>query len=387
MKNILFLVALAGAAPAAALPRELTEEGALAAMAKTSPELKAARAASRPAQQARKEAGLYPNPELSLDRDALDGGENSYMLEWAPDLWGRRGLRVSAAEAGAAAALSASAGAESLLRARVRRAFYALLSAQEISRERREAAARVKALAGIARGSSAAADYARLRLEVEFASVQAAAAAALAAEDEARCSLSALLGETGCAELLAVGELRPSRPSSAAAAGPAPSLAKLEAEVRFHEAERKAALKGAYPELGFRGGLKTAGGESGAQAGVSLTLPFLNTGAALAGVKAAERDAALAALEAERLRLAAESQAAGLRLERLLASVSALASGVAPQAARLERSASLAYAEGQLGAAELVDAFKAGLEARLALVEAAAAARLAEIDLRLARGE
>lgn len=380
------LLALASQS-AAAQPRELTEEQALAALAAASPELKAVLAAARPAARAKAAAALHPNPALSLDRDGLGGGENTYMLEWAPDLTGRRGLRAAAAEAGASAAALAAAEGEAGLRARARRAFYALLAAQEASREHREAASRVKALAGVSRAASAGADYGRLRLEIEFASVQAAAVAALAREDEARCALAALLGEAACADLRAAGGLLPRPPAAARTGVEPPSVARLEAEAGAAEALRKGALKRSWPELALRGGLKTAGGENGAQAGVSFTLPFLDAGRAEAGVKEAEREAALAALAAERLRLAAAEGSARLRLERLLLSASALASDMAAQAARLERAASLGYAEGRLGPAELVDAFQAGLKARLDLLEAAYAARLAEVDLRLARGE
>ncbi|MEW5907159.1 MAG: TolC family protein [Elusimicrobiota bacterium] len=387
IKSLFWSLLLFCPAESLALRGEMTEAEAVGRLNPASPAIKAFEAAALPAAAASRAAGLHSNPEFSADRDSLGEGETSLVLEWAPDLSGRRGLRREAAAASALAAGKAAAETRVELRASVSRAFYALLLAQEAYRERREAAARLKALAAVTRAGYGAADYGRLRLEVEFAAAQAEAEAGAAAEDDARCSLSALLGEPGCAVPRAAGSLLPAGEERTGEGPGSPSLARLAAEAGAAEAERKAALRRAFPELAFRGGVKTSAGESGAQAGLSLSLPIFDAGRGEAGVKAAERSAALARLDLERQRLAAGAEGARLRLRRLLAVSTSLASEVVPQAQKLERAAALAYAEGRLGAADLVDAFRTGLRVRLDLLETAHAARLAEIDLRLARGE
>lgn len=391
MKAALLIAALLYAAPppAAGAPSDLTEEQAIAAFSESNPALKAARAQVFTARRAHTAAALPANPVFSADRDSLGAGENSFLLEWVPDFSGRKRLLRSAASAGITAAEHTARLTELELRSVVRRAFYSLLLAQEVSLEFREGAARMKALAGVLRSSAAdRRGYDRLRLEVEFARAAAEARDAARSEEEARCSLAALLGLEVCGNTRARGTLLPPAAAARAAAAVHPAVERLRAEAAAREAERLAALRRAAPELGLRGGVKTAGNAgSGLLAGVSLSIPFLDSGRPEADLRAAERDAALALMEAGRLKLAIDSGAAALRLAGALESAAAHASGVLPQTERLERAAALAYTEGRLGAPELVDAFRTALQARVRRLEISREARLAEIDLRLAAGE
>ncbi|KAF0153848.1 MAG: outer membrane efflux protein, partial [Elusimicrobia bacterium] len=347
------------------------------------------------AARARQAAGPAADPVLALDRDSLGAGENSFLLEWTPDISGGRGLLRAAAGASASAAESAARLAGLGLRAEVLRAFYALLLAQEVSREHRSAASRLKALAGITRAAPAGRNaYDRLRLEVEFAAAQAEAGDAFARVEETRCALSALLGSADCAELLAQGTLLPPvmGPAPSPAAEPAgprphPALEMLSAEADVRDAERRFALSRNIPGLSLRGGLKTSDGDSAGQAGVALSLPLSGSGRRAAEAAAGRRDETLARLEEARLGLSAAGAAARLRLEKRMAAAAARGSEVLPQAERLEREAALGYTEGRLGVPELVDAFRTALRVRVALLEAAYEARLAYIGLKLAGGE
>lgn len=127
------LLALLAQSPSAAEPSALSLDSALANAFANNPELAAARWEIEIAQGARQQAGLMPNPVLSVDAEDTrrDTRTTSVKLSQALELGGKRGARVELASRGQALAALELERRSNQLRADVLEAFYAALRAQE----------------------------------------------------------------------------------------------------------------------------------------------------------------------------------------------------------------------------------------------------------------
>lgn len=129
------LLALASQSPSAAEQPLLSLDSALAQAFANNPELAAARWEIDIAQGARQQAGLIPNPVLSLDAEDTrrDSRTTSVKLSQALELGGKRGARIDVASRGQELATLELERRRNQLRADVLDAYYAALRAQERS--------------------------------------------------------------------------------------------------------------------------------------------------------------------------------------------------------------------------------------------------------------
>jgi cobalt-zinc-cadmium efflux system outer membrane protein len=343
-------------------------------------------------------ARRWPNPEASWSHEEvrLDGPtarEDVAVLSQRFDLSGRRGLRGDAA-----ARRVEVAGAEAALlrldvEAEARRAFADALASERrvgILRAAVERLEGVAAAVGRRAASGDVAGYDRRRVERERLTALGRLDVEEGALARARARLAALIGATDASAPLAMtGDLAATAPPPLAALAERlpsrPDLRALELEARAGELEARAAGRWFIPEVELGGGLKTveagAGRESGFAAAIAVPIPLLSR-------DQDERLRGDARARAARGRLslaldAARADVAGLHAEatRLAGAAGRYRESGAADSAALLRIAEAAYRGGEVGVLELIDGYRAALDADLSLVELEWAARRARIDL------
>ena len=163
-----------------------------------------------------------------------------------------------------------------------------------------------------------------------------------------------------------------------------------ELSIARFEAERAAATRLQIPTPTLTGGLKRSdlGGttSSGYQVSVDLSIPVFSRGQAATALATAQKVRAQAEAESWRLQIEAEVGAAynvaRIQQERLTRYQES-ATAIAEPLATIGR---VGYEEGELSILELLDADRQALEARLRILDLAAAARTAAIELDRAIG-
>ncbi|MRW92059.1 TolC family protein [Duganella sp. FT80W] len=126
-------VLLAQCLPVRASAQTLTLEQAVARTLSTSPELRAAAIDVAIADGAREQAGLRPNPELSLLREGMSSANRTDTIQLSQplELGGKRSARIQLAEQDQALAEADLGVVRATLRAEVSAAFLQALTAQE----------------------------------------------------------------------------------------------------------------------------------------------------------------------------------------------------------------------------------------------------------------
>lgn len=399
MNSRILLPAFAGGILAAALgvrAAELTEKQAVERALGRAAVASADEGRVGAAQAVADEAGLWPNPELSAERERVGGGERRstdtvLRLTQRIDISGRRALAREAALRRVDAARLERKDRRLAIAAEVRRGFAELLSAQEQRstlarwRERLDSALQVTARL-VEQGEAAGYDRRRLEREVEAARLRAQAADA----DEARAreTLASWVDEEP-ARLRAAGSLVPADapPMEALLAGleSRPDLAAMRAQLDAFEREGRAARRAWIPEIGVGVGRKrvedSARGDSGLVLSLSAPLPLWDRGQAAservrfeAQAVRAEHDLKLSQARGQ-LR-GAWQQARALREAAGRAATESLAGS-----RELSRIAETAYRGGEASLLELLDAYRAELDAQTAAIDLALRARLARIEL------
>jgi outer membrane protein, heavy metal efflux system len=233
-----------------------------------------------------------------------------------------------------------------------------------------------------------AAGYDRRRLERE---VQAARLRAEASEADAARSREILAGwmELPAGELRINASLVPAGvpPLETLAAGvdARPDVAALEAQAGAFDSERRAAERAWIPDLTVGAGQKrveeSGRSDSGLLLSFSVPLPLFDRGRAAAAQARSNADAARAERE---LRLAhARRQLRGTwQQARALREAAERAAGDGIAGSReLSRIAETAYRGGEASLLELLDAYRAELEAETSALDLALRARMARIEL------
>ncbi|ABS28274.1 TolC family protein [Anaeromyxobacter sp. Fw109-5] len=342
-------------------------------------------------------ARRWPNPEATWSHEEVrpDGPaarEDVAVLSQRFDLSGRRGLRGDAA-----ARRVEAAGAEAALlrldvEAEARRAFaHALASERRVGilRAAVERLEGVAAAVGRRAASGDVAGYDRRRVERERLTALGRLDVEEGALARARARLAALIGATDPSALALTGDLAPTSPPPLATLAERlpsrPDLRALALEARAGELEARAAGRWLIPEVELGGGVKTveagAGRDSGFAAAITVPIPLFARGQD-------ERLRGDARARAARGRLslaldAARADVAGLHAEatRLAGAAGRYRESGAADSAALLRIAEAAYRGGEVGVLELIDGYRAALDADLSLVELEWAARRARIDL------
>jgi cobalt-zinc-cadmium efflux system outer membrane protein len=343
------------------------------------------------------EARRWPNPEASWSHEQVRAGgvterEDVASVAQRFDPSGRRGLRGDAAARRVEAAGASGAAFRVDVEAEARTAFADLLAAERRVRILRDAAARLESVAAAVTRRASSGDvagYDRMRVERERLGVLGRLDLEEGALARTRARLGALIGQPSGAALEVRGELltEPPPPLAELAERLAtrPDLRSLELEARAGDLEARAAGRWFLPEVELGGGLKRIDGATGRDAGfaavLAVPLPLFSReqderlrGEARARSARARFTLALDAARAEVVGLHAEAA-------RLSAAAARYRETTAADPGALLGTAEAAYRGGEAGVLELIDAYRAALDADLSLVELEWAARRARIDL------
>lgn len=325
-------------------------------------------------------AGVYPNPALSYvfmgrfdgTDAAINGSQHQVWLDVPLLIAGQHDARRDVAAVSAVAERAEVESGLLGLEIEARRAFVALLAAQDrVARleSARGELAHFRTIVEGRTGAGAQSPYDAARIAIEASRVEASLASARADVREAASRLAALAGRRGW-QPRASGTLED---DEAGAAGveqlPSVRAARLRAEAAERDV-RRAELE-RIPEIAVGlGAYLTSDPDSGSvYAGLSIPLPIFDTGEAAVRRARAARDAAAEARDAieERAEAWMEGALDVLRARRdALRVFDTEALGRVPE---LQRMAEASYRLGASGVFELLDAFRARLELELARIE------------------
>jgi cobalt-zinc-cadmium efflux system outer membrane protein len=339
------------------------------------------------------QAGLWPNPRLSLEaRDvprhpvAMSRGGRWATLSQPLALGGRLGAAADAAEAELAAAREDQDRTRRSVVADVLRAGADLAAAEESIALRRESAAVADELLGAARraaeAGAAPADVAVLEVEAESARAEMRRA-----EQERAAALGALRAAVGGAapRLAHVEWPAEDIPSDLGLdAGDVPpqlaaAMRRVEA-AQFRLAEAKSARVPDVEAFVAYGRVGETDDEQ-VEAGVMIPLPVFDSGGGRVRERAAELRVARAAEDRVRAELAARRAAAVAETDAARQDLAGRRDRAVPAAERLAARTAAAFADGVRSSNDVVLARRTLALARLGLVEARRALRRAQADL------
>lgn len=388
----------------------LTLDSARAAARRASFEVHAAREAVAAARGRERQAGAWANPTIGWSREQTSGGSSTnaqdiVALEQPLDIGGARPARAEAARLRREAAEARLALAEAeidyaatrayaLAIAAGRRAQLATRAAEVFGQAQRTSEERLAAgdVSGYAarRTRLEAARYAALRAEsaLESRSARLALGALVATSAGEVRSVSAVLADS----LPPAAEPPPADTLRALALGRRAELRALQLEARAAAAEARLAARERVPVPVLQGGIKTeepAGGDerlSGFVAGVSLPLPLFDRRRGAVEAAGAEARRAEAAAEGLGRRIAREVDEARDALVAVREQLALLAPHLGAEAERALRSAQVAFAEGEIGLVEWLDAVRAWQEAESSYATLRAEALVRQAALERATG-
>jgi cobalt-zinc-cadmium efflux system outer membrane protein len=378
----------------------LTESQALARLSPESPRVRAIRAAVEIARADVLAAGRWPNPRVTIDREAV-AGTTEYITSVGQllPLNGHRRLQVHAASALVDASVSRTDDAVRRARADLRLAFAQLTAAQARERELGAARDRIRDLSEILARREAAGDAAgfdRLRAEREVLDLDADRGGAASDRARAQAALAGFFAEP----------LDPSRlaavpaPSAPAELPPVETLTERAASVRGellalrHEVDAaafsaRAADRRRIPDPEIVAGTKSSSlgsGDVGSVLMAQAVIPLFDRGRAeraLADARASQAEARAAAfLVATRAEIAALRAAVLERRE----TADRYRRAAVESADRIERIAQVSYDAGERGILELLDAYRLGSTARVRQAALDTAVREAEVELEYVSG-
>lgn len=370
---------------------DLTLAGALDAALRNHPDLRASAFELDAAQARLVQAGLGPNPELSLELENFAGSgdsrgtdalEATLSLSQVVELGGRRALRRSAAESALESTSLGQRVHELDVLADVTRRFIDVVALQEHARLAAESVRLATSTLGaidarVAAGRSPLAEQSRARIALTRALVdQSQAASELRS---ARYALAASWGSadpdftTARAELF---ELRATEPLQALLnrLDASPDFAQFASEARLREAELRLARAQARPSLAFSLGLRhlAEGDDTALVAGFSvpISLRDRNQGA----IREAQVRLAQTGVLADTARIRARSSLLSLhqQMDADRARVETLRSEALPQAQLALDQTRSGYERGRFSFLELATAQEELLALQDAAIDAAA---------------
>ena len=395
---------------------QLSLTGALAAAARVSPDLAAAREGVAAAAARERQAGAYPNPTLAYNREQTSrGGQtNSQNLATVdqPIELGVRGARREAARLRREAAEARRDAVEAQLRYDASRAYALAVAADRRATLAEQAAEAFGQALRVSERRLAAGDvsgYANRRIRLEAARYATVRAEAALARRSARLALTALVlpepSAASASRLTLTDSLPFETPGYADDTLVALAL-RTRAELRASEREAQASVAEAslarrerIPVPMLSGGLKTERVAAdprplrGFAAGVSLPLPLWNRSGGAVEAAGAEARRRVAETESLRRRVGREVIDAADAYRATAEQIALLAPQLGPQSRMALRSAQVAYSEGEVSLVEWLDAVRAYHEAessftnlradllvRRAALERAVGARLSPLD-------
>ncbi len=381
------LVLLAMPLPAQAPPTaRLTLAEARALARRASPELAAARQFLAAALARGRQAAAFPNPLLAYGReqtsgDGLRNSQDVIGVEQRLELFGQRGARRAAAGFLGDAAAARFDAVQAMVDFEVIRGYAGAAAAVRRAALAADAADAFTRAVGVSRERLAAGDvsgYRHRRLRLEAARYTARRLEAIVARDSALRMLGLRTG-LDPSSLVLVDSLPPSpvalpadslvtralasRPELRAARH---AVDAAQAEVRLAGAERFG-----VPALtaGYKTEQPTAGTRlDGFMVGFSVTLPLWDRKSAAVDAARAESARREADLEAVRRETVREVHAAIDAVQAIAGELAALGAELGAEAGRARQAAEAAYAEGEIGLLEWLDAVRVYYEAETAWI-------------------
>lgn len=340
----------------------------------------------------RARAGTLANPDLSFDREALDGGprQDTWSLSWVPPLDGRHWVQDRAAREGVKAAEQRQALSRVVLRAELREAYETWALAHDGAALGERLAGLVDRLARrseaqATRGEASVLASRRLLLaQIEVRSEAARLAAELAhARGRVRAWMPGL-----AADAAPVRPPLPPAPADTSMWAASPQLAALGHDVL--QAKASASATGrfwALPELSI--GQQTLRGDAvdleGPAYGVRWGLPLFDRRQGDRTESSARLAAARARQELDGARVR-EEFAAALAAYATLRESAALASAAEPIVERVLVSAAAMFEAGESDVTDLLETLRGVLGGQIAALESYGAALRAHRELEVAAG-
>lgn len=396
--SVVVAIACTGARAAAQTP--ISEAEALRRLSPDSARVRAIRSAVAVSEAEASGVGRWPNPRVSVDREAVAGVSEvlSTVLQPLP-ITGRRGLDRQAASRGVDAVRARADDDVRRARADLRLAFAELASAQVRERELSAYRERLQELAAVLQRREAAGDAAgfdRLRAEREVLEVEADVAAAVSDRMRAQAQLAGFFApETNPTTLVAAAapvpaiEWPPLDALVAQATRARGDVAALGFDMDSAKFSARAADRRRIPEPEVLAGTKTStlgGGDVGSVVTVQATIPIFDRGRQERRLAEAREAQAAARLESLRVVISTEIAAwRGQATDRRRAADRYRAAALTV-AGEVERIARVSYDAGERGILELLDAYRTAASARVRQATLDAAARRAEIELEYASG-
>jgi cobalt-zinc-cadmium efflux system outer membrane protein len=342
------------------------------------------------------EAGRWPNPTLQYERESMPSAanrsvEHSYHLSQQLDLSGKRALRRDAARERLAATVADTEQRQLDMAGEIRRRFYEAMYRQRLLTAIEQWDGRMEAIAatvGKLHKGGEVAGYDRRRMALEHATAHTRLKVEQAEYDKAWQRLAAVLGEPELKATLS-GELLPPDPphieAMLARVSRRPELRALDRRAGAFELERSAARRGWIPDVTVGIGSKTqdngATRDSGTTVSLSVPLPLFDRNQAGQQRARAGADAARAEAGLLRSRLEGDLRGAWRQSQGLIVAAREYQAHAASASQDLVRIAEASYRGGETGILELLDAYRAALDAESRAWELSWNARQAAIDL------
>jgi outer membrane protein TolC len=379
----------------------LTEREALVHFLTSDPRIRALNARIDEIRASQAERTLWPNPSATFSRESVFGAHDTFLLARQElPISGRRRRLQTAARLAVDAAQAEAQLEKVQLEANVRDAYTALLLAQQREEALQGSIDALQKLVSVLRTREEGGEgstYDRMRGQRALIDLEAERSLALGDRARAQGRLASYLGPGTTPEAVIAADalnaptLPPALPAliEQAFANRGDYRASELSIARF-DAERVAATRLQIPTPTLTGGLKRSelGGTSSAGylVSVDLSVPLFSRGQAATALATAQKARAQAEAESWRLQVEAEVGAAykvvEIQQERL-SRYQESATAIAEPLAKIGR---VGYEEGELSILELLDADRQALDARLRILDLAAAARRAAIDLDRAIG-
>ncbi|MRW84510.1 TolC family protein [Pseudoduganella sp. FT26W] len=354
----------------------LTLLAALALADDGNADLAAARHALLAEDGAVQQAGLLPNPSLSLERvdTRRDTRETTLQLSQPLELGGKRAARVQAAQRGREGTAAWLLQRRAEVRAETAAAWFVVLAAQEqlrLAQQAAELAQRAAAATGRRVVAGKVSPVEQTRAQVAASTVGLELIRARSALATARVRLAGLWGNPSPRFEQVAGEIAalPELPSLAAQRGllaQAPAMQVARAELARRQALTQVELSRRVPDVALTVGSKRSEelGRTQAVIGVSLPLPLFdrNQGAVLAAVRGV--DQARDGVAATAARLEAELVAVREEYGAARAQALALREEILPGAQSAYEAANTGFDYGKFGFLDVLDAQRTLLQAQ-----------------------
>jgi cobalt-zinc-cadmium efflux system outer membrane protein len=381
----------------------LTVEEAVAIAESNSPRLLAVAAQADAARAGVLTARQYPNPELEFFTGAVrgrvatvsSGPGTSVALGQPIELPMVRAPRIRAAEAAVESGELSLAEFRLVLRSEVRQAFFDVLRRKaelELALDNQKLLEDIRRRieVGVKVGEAPRLELTRADAEAQVAANQAASARLRVAQ--ALAQLRAIIGVPLPDNIDVTGALSPAttlpdiESLRAEVLTRYPALARASAEVRRADArlETERALR--IPQPTLFAGIDSQPDQNRSLFGVALPLPIWNQRQGQIGEAVAQRQYAIANLEARRLALVGQLDDAYARYQVANRQIAAFEGGLLREAEAALRAAEAAYRFGERGFIEVLDAQRVLRSVRTEFLAAQYERQRALVDLNLLRG-